>query len=144
MGMPGGGPEAVRRHKGFPCLRVEDIAARMIEKAGEKVSMAWDEEKLPALVVKYPYFLRTADKDDWIGGYACEPKRAVNFGWMCTSGEIINSLSMAGLHFEWFPEFDWLYYKLSGDKQERDGNGNRCFPEQRGKLLFTFSLKAVV
>jgi SAM-dependent methyltransferase len=111
---------------------------------GHPFFMAWDEEKLPALVVKYPYFRKTADKDDWIGGYACEPKRAVNYGWMYTVGEIINSLGQAGLHIEWFHEFDWLYYKLSAAKQERDGNGNWVFPEHRGKLPFTFSLKAVL
>jgi hypothetical protein len=41
--------------------------------------MAWDEDKLPELFVKYPYFQKNADRDEWIGGYACEPKKAVNY-----------------------------------------------------------------
>lgn len=67
---------------------------------------------------------------------------AVNYGWMYTAGEIITSLSKAGMHIEWFHEFDWLYYKLSVEKQERDADGNWCFPEHRSKLPFTYSLKA--
>jgi SAM-dependent methyltransferase len=106
--------------------------------------MLWDEDKLPELSVKYPYFQKTADKDEWTGGYACEPRKAVNYSWMYTVGELINALSKAGLHIEWFHEFDGLYYRLAGEKQERDGNGHWVFPEHRGKLPFTFSLKAVI
>ena len=43
---------------------------------GHPFFMAWDEEKLPELVVKYPYFDKTADRDEWIGGYASEPRKA--------------------------------------------------------------------
>jgi len=111
---------------------------------GHPFFMAWDEEKLPELVVKYPYFHKTADRDEWIGGYACEPKKAVNYGWMYTVGEIVNALSKAGMHIEWFHEFDWLYYKLSAEKQIKDDNGHWIFPEHKGKLPFTFSLKATI
>jgi SAM-dependent methyltransferase len=111
---------------------------------GHPFLMAWDEEKLPELFVKYPYFQKNADRDEWIGGYACEPKNAVNYGWMYTIGEIINALSQAGMHIEWFHEFDWLYYRLSAEKQIEDENGNWIFPEHKGKLPFTFSLKATI
>jgi SAM-dependent methyltransferase len=111
---------------------------------GHPFFMAWDEEKLPALVVKYPYFRKTADRDEWIGGYACEPKKSVNYGWMYTIGEVINALSQAGMHIEWFHEFDWLFYKLSTEKQIKDENGNWIFPEHKGSLPFTFSLKATI
>ena len=111
---------------------------------GHPFFMAWDEEKLPELVVKYPYFHKTADLDEWIGGYACEPKKATNYGWMYTIGEIINALSQAGMHIEWFHEFDWLYYRLSAEKQIKDEKGNWIFPEYKGKLPFTFSLKATI
>jgi len=111
---------------------------------GHPFFMALDEEKLPELVVKYPYFRKTADKDEWIGGYACEPRKAANFSWMYTFGEIVNALSQAGLHIEWLHEFDWLYYRLSAEKQNRDENGGWVFPEHKGRLPFTFSLKATI
>ncbi|MFH1998807.1 MAG: class I SAM-dependent methyltransferase [Planctomycetota bacterium] len=106
--------------------------------------MTWDEKKLPALTVKYPYFQKTPDQEEWIGGYACEPKRATAYGWMYTVGEIINALSRAGMHIEWFHEFDWLFYKLSSEKHVKDENKNWIFPEHQGRLPFTFSLKATV
>ncbi len=106
--------------------------------------MVWDEEKLPDLSVKYPYFQKNADQDEWIGGYASQPKKAVNYAWMYTVGEIINALSQAGMHIEWFHEFDWLYYKLSAEKQRKDERGNWAFPEYKERLPFTFSLKASI
>jgi SAM-dependent methyltransferase len=111
---------------------------------GHPFFMVWDEEKLPELVVKYPYFQKSADQDEWIGGYASQPKKAVSYSWMYTVGEIINGLSQAGMHIEWFHEFDWLYYKLSAEKQHKDTDGNWVYPEYKGGLPFTFSLKATI
>ena len=111
---------------------------------GHPFFMVWDEEALPELVVKYPYFRKTADRDEWIGGYACEPKKAVNYAWMYTVGEVVTALSQAGLHIEWFHEFDWLYYRVSAEKQVKDENGHWVFPEHQGRLPFTFSLKATI
>ena len=111
---------------------------------GHPFFMVWEEESLPELVVKYPYFQKTADKDNWIGGYATECKESTNYSWMYSMGEIINALSEAGLHIEWLHEFDWLYYKLSEEKQVKDAKGNWVFPEYKGKLPFTFSLKATI
>jgi hypothetical protein len=92
--------------------------------------------------VKYPYFHKTADKDESIGGYAAKPRKAVNYSWMYSMGEIVTALSKAGLHIEWLHEFDWLYYELSAERQQRDKNGKWIFPEHKEKLPFTFSLKA--
>ncbi len=111
---------------------------------GHPFFMALDEERLPEIVVKYPYFEKNTDQDEWIGGYAAELRKATNYSWMYTVGEIITALSQAGLHIEWFHEFDWLYYRLSEEKQVRDGAGGWTFPEMRGKLPFTFSLKATI
>lgn len=111
---------------------------------GHPFFMVWDEGKLPELCVKYPYFQKTPDIDDWIGGYASEGKPATNYSWGYTMGEIINALSDAGLHIEWLHEFDWLYYTLSEEKQEMNADGNRVFPEHRNALPFTFSLKATI
>lgn len=110
---------------------------------GHPFFMAWDEEKLPELVVKYPYFRKEPDWDDSIGGYASEVHQAVNYSWMYTVGEIITALSAAGLHVEWFHEFDWLYYRLD-EEQVRDEAGGWTYPTLKGKLPFTFSLKATV
>ena len=111
---------------------------------GHPFYMVWGEEELPDLVVKYPYVQKNADRDEWIGGYACEPKKSTNYCWMYTMGELINALSRAGLHIEWFHEFDWLYYEEEGDKQVRTENGKWLYPEHREKLPFTFSLKATI
>ncbi len=111
---------------------------------GHPFYMVWDEEALPELVVKYPYFEKTPDRDEWIGGYACEATRAPNYSWMYTVGEIINALSQAGMHIEWFHEFDWLYYRESAGKQIEEGKGGWVFPEHKGRLPFTFSLKATI
>jgi len=110
---------------------------------GHPTFMIWDEEQLPELAVKYPYFLKTDDREEWIGGYASEAKPGTNYSWMYTLGEIINALSGAGLHIEWLHEFDWLYYKLS-DKQVRDENGGWLYPTHKDRLPYTFSLKATV
>lgn len=48
--------------------------------------MVCDEEKLPDLLVKYPYFQKSADQDEWIGGYASPSKKAVNYSWMYAKG----------------------------------------------------------
>jgi SAM-dependent methyltransferase len=111
---------------------------------GHPFFKVWDESKLPELVVKYPYFRKTADKDEWIGGYACEPRKAANYSWMYTIGELVNALSQAGMHIEWFHEFDWLYYRESAEKQVKDENENWIFPEHKDRLPFTFSLKATI
>jgi hypothetical protein len=107
------------------------------------IFMAWDEEKLPELEVKYPYFLKRADEEGWIGGYASEAKEGTNFSWMYTLGEVITALSEAGLHIEWLHEFDWVFYRI-GEKMVNEGGGQWVWPEHKGKLPFTFSLKATV
>jgi SAM-dependent methyltransferase len=107
------------------------------------VFMMWDEEKLPELEVKYPYFLKPADEDDWIGGYASKPKEGKNYSWMYSIGEIITVLSAAGLHVEWLHEFDWLFYRV-GDKMVQLPDGHWIWPEYKDKLPHTFSLKATV
>lgn len=111
---------------------------------GHPFFMVWDEEALPELVVKYPYFEKNADPEEWIGGYASESKPARNYSWMYTMGEIVTALSAAGLHIEWLHEFDWLYYQLSAEKQVRENAGGWAYPEHRRKLPYTFSLKATV
>jgi SAM-dependent methyltransferase len=106
--------------------------------------MIWDERRLPELVVRYPYFVKNADRDEWIGGYASPGKPATNYSWMYTMGEIVTALSQAGLHIEWLHESDGMFEELSPGKQVQDAQGNWVFPEYKDRLPFTFSLKATV
>lgn len=106
--------------------------------------MVWDEEKWPELAVKYPYFAKNSDEEEWIGGYASSSKQAVNYSWMYTIGEIVTALAQAGLHILWLHEFDWLFYRLPVDGVYRDEQGHWQYPHNRQKLPLTFSLKAVV
>jgi SAM-dependent methyltransferase len=107
------------------------------------VYMIWDEDALPDLVIRYPYFLKTADEEGWIGGYASEAKESTNYNWMYTLGEVVTVLSEAGLHVEWLHEFDWLFYK-GGRGMIQEAEGRWAFPEHKAKLPYTFSLKATV
>ena len=103
-----------------------------------------DEAAMPRLEIKYPYFRKTPDKDDWIGGYATAGKPAENYFWMYTIGEIINALSAAGLHIEWFRERDTMCCRMSPQGQAKDEKGNWCYPDLREKLPLEFSLKATI
>ena len=105
--------------------------------------LPWDEDKLPALEVKYPYFLKRPDEDGWIGGYASEAREGTNYSWSYTIGELITALSEVGLHIEWFHEFDWLFCQMSAGMVEQ-APGEWVFPELKDKLPFSFSLKATV
>jgi len=105
--------------------------------------MSMDEDALPELSIKYPYFSKAPEKDEWAPSYVCEAKKSTNYNWEYTIGDIINALSSAGLHIEWFHEFDWLSYSLS-DQQEEDENDHFFYPQLKGKLPFTFSLKATI
>jgi len=109
---------------------------------GHPFFMVWDEEALPELKVKYPYFQKNTDEEDTIGGYAAPSRPGKNYSWMYTMGEIITALSEAGLHVEWLHEFDWLYYRCSAEHQQRDNDGQWRYPEHRTQLPYTFSLKA--
>lgn len=107
------------------------------------VYMLWDEDRLPELVVKYPYFQKVADQDEWIGGYASPGRPGTNYSWMYTLGEIVTALSQAGLHIEWLHEFDWIFFKAA-EGMVQDAQGNWVFPQYRDRLPFTFSLKATI
>ena len=106
--------------------------------------LAFCEEKMKdnVLDIRYPYFGKRPDRDTHIGGYASEAKEGENYFWMYTVGDIINSLTRAGLCIEFFNEYDVLYCELDG--MEKVEKGLYRFPHFRGGLPFTFSLKATV
>jgi 2-polyprenyl-3-methyl-5-hydroxy-6-metoxy-1,4-benzoquinol methylase len=93
-------------------------------------------------VLKYPYFQKDPDVGKTIGGYASERKEAKSYYWMYTIGDIINSLTSAGLCINFFHEFDKLFFKL-GDMQKVEKGFYRN-PFFRDKLPFTFSLMAEI
>lgn len=74
-----------------------------------------DEQKLAnnIMEVKYPYFGKEPDVDDSIGGYASEPKHGVKaYFWMYTVSDLINSLTSAGLHIQYFNEFKENFFLM--------------------------------
>jgi len=102
----------------------------------------FDEDKFKEnkLEIKYPYFIREPEYNEYIGGYVSEPKKSENYGWMYTISDIINPLIKAGLTIEYFNEFDRLCFDLGGMK--KDENGDYFYPFFEKKLPFMFSLKA--
>jgi ribosomal protein S18 acetylase RimI-like enzyme/ubiquinone/menaquinone biosynthesis C-methylase UbiE len=104
----------------------------------------FDENKFKEneLAIKYPYFIREAEYNETIGGYASDVKEGKNYSWMYTIGDIINSLVNAGLRIEYFNEYDHLFFNPGG--MEKDKNGNYHYPYFDKKMPFTFSLKARV
>ncbi|MCL2702365.1 MAG: class I SAM-dependent methyltransferase [Defluviitaleaceae bacterium] len=108
--------------------------------------LMFDESKLAGNVmeVKYPYFSKEPDVDDSIGGYASESKGGVKaYFWMYTVSDIINALSSAGLHIEYFNEFTENFFDAEG-MRDADGNGLYNYDYNNKKFPMSFSLKATV
>lgn len=106
--------------------------------------LAMDESMLSKEVyeVKYPYFGKCPDIDDSIGGYASEVKYGVKaYFWMHTISDIINALTSAGLHIEFFNEFKKNFFN-SGDMKVDKENGLYYYDYNTDKFPMSFSLKA--
>jgi len=109
------------------------------------IVMMFDENKLPEKIteIEYPYFGKKPDLDDSIGGYASEVKHGVEAHfWMYTVSDIINSLTSAGLHIEYFNEFQENFFDAGGCKSV--GNGLYNYDYNKGLFPQSFSLKASV
>ena len=107
--------------------------------------LMFDESKLAdnVMEVKYPYFGKEPDVDDSIGGYASAWTDGVEaYFWMYTISDIINSLTSAGLHIEYFNEFQENMCDMGGMKNVGGGLWNYDF--NNGKFPMVFSLKASV
>lgn len=107
--------------------------------------MMFDEHKLSSniLEIKYPYFGKEPDVDEWIGGYASEAKRGVQtYTWMYTVSDLITSLTSVGLHINYFHEFPENFYNPGGMQKTGCGLWNYGF--NTGKFPMSFSLKATV
>jgi len=112
---------------------------------GHPFMLMFDESKLSSGVteIKYPYFKKDPDIDNTIGGYASEAKSGVEtFFWMYKISDVLNSLISAGLHIEFFHEFQENFYDLGGSKRI-DGNLYN-FDYNKGLFPMSFSLRASV
>lgn len=93
--------------------------------------------------IQYPYFDRVPDIENVIGGYASEAKQGVEtYFWMYTISDIINALTGAGLHIEYFNEFKENFWDCGGVKNVGGGLYNYDFNDN--KFPMSFSLKATV
>ena len=107
------------------------------------IALMFDEGKLGEGIteIKYPYFKKTPDIDNTIGGYASDTKDGVEtYFWMFTVSDILNSLISAGLCIEFFHEFQENYFDFDGGKRV-DGNLYN-FEFNKGLFPMSFSLKA--
>lgn len=93
------------------------------------------------LELQYPYFDKTADEDDSIGGYASQAKYGVKaYFWMYTVSDIINSISGAGMHIDYFHEFAENFFNPGG--MVPLGNGLFNYDFNTNRFPMSFSLKA--
>lgn len=107
--------------------------------------LTMDEQQLAhnRMDIKYPYFGKEPDADDYIGGYASETKRGVtSYFWMYTISDLINSLTSAGLHVNFFNEFKENFYDAGGLTSVGDGLYN--YSHNPDRFPMSFSLKATV
>jgi len=104
-----------------------------------------DENKLDKEIydIKYPYFNKNPDVDTTIGGYASELKDGVNYFWLHTVSKIINSLTNADMHIEYFNEFTENFFN-SGNMQPIEEKGLYKYNYNVDKYPMSFSLKASV
>ncbi len=105
--------------------------------------MMLDETKLAhgEYDVKYPYFGKAPDVDDSIGGYASERKYGVEaYSWQHTVGDYLNALAGAGMHVEFFHEFEENFFDSGGLTDL--GGGLYNIPLNTGKFPMSFSLRA--
>lgn len=109
------------------------------------IFLMFDTDKLKDEIteIRYPYFGKEPDVDDSIGGYASETKYGVeSYFWMYSVSDIINSLTSAGLHINYFHEFRENYFDAGGLRSVGDGLFN--FDFNTDKLPMSFSLRATV
>ncbi len=108
--------------------------------------LSFDESQLDSqrYEIKFPYFGVEPDVDDSIGGYASEVKHGVRaYFWMHTVSDIINALTKAGLHVEFFNEFPENFFD-SGNMRPSKKTGMYEYAYNTDKYPMSFSLKASV
>lgn len=93
--------------------------------------------------LQYPYFGKTPDEDDSIGGYASEPRQGVKaYFWMYTVSDLINAFASRGMRIDFFNEYKENFFDAGGLVPAGEGLFN--YPFNTDKLPMSFSLKATV
>jgi len=104
-----------------------------------------DEQKIAdnAMIIKYPYFKKEPDVEESIGGYASEVKSGVKaYFWSYTVSDIVNSLTSAGLHIQYFHEYKENFFDSGRCRYVGDGLFN--FDYNTDKFPMSFSVRATV
>ena len=112
---------------------------------GHPIYLMFDEGKLAQgeVAIKYPYFERQPDLSESIGGYAGDSVSGVRAHfWMYQISDLINSLTDAGLHINYFHEFVEQFFDPGGAVPVGPGLYN--YPFNTGLFPQSFSLKATV
>lgn len=108
----------------------------------------FDEKKLDDGIydIKYPYFCKSPDVSDSLGGYDSEKGEAIKaYAWMHTVSDIINSLASNGMHIEYFHEFTENFFDSGNGVMKPDTQkGLYHYEFNKDKFPMTFSLKATV
>lgn len=108
--------------------------------------LSLDESKLKDEIyeIKYPYFGKQPDTDESIGGYASEVIHGVKaYFWMHTVSDIINAVTNAGMHVEFFNEFPENFCDPGGMKPDEE-HGLYNYDYNTDKYPMSFSLRASV
>jgi hypothetical protein len=108
----------------------------------------FDEQKLDDGIyeIKYPYFGKSPDVSDSLGGYSSEQGKSIKaYCWMHTVSDIINSLASNGMHVEFFHEFTENFFDSGNGIMKPDvQTGLYSYEFNKDKFPMTFSLKASV
>lgn len=104
-----------------------------------------DEIEEPVLQAHYPYFHDPEPlRFDLVGTYAdkdAKMENTVSYEWIHSLGDIINSLTAAGLRIEYLHEFDYAVFQQFPFLEQR---GKQYYlPEGMPRVPLLFSLRAV-
>lgn len=104
-----------------------------------------DDKNVQDLQVHYPYFLKSAMRFDEDNGDYANPdakvKNHVDYEWTHTLGEIVTSLSGAGLQIEFLHEFPYICWRMFPFLQKSKDGWYRL-PKGMPSIPLAFSLKA--
>lgn len=109
--------------------------------------MMFDETRLgqEEYLIKYPYFDHEADLEESIGGYAAKEHKGVEaWFWMHKVSDIVDAVSLNGMHLEYFHEFPENFWRSGGDMVYLPEEGLYVYPHNRDKYPMSYSFKATV
>ena len=110
------------------------------------ITYVFDDTRENELVVTHPYFHKESPTmwgDDAYPDYSDKQyiPQHFTYEWTWTLSDIVNTLIQSGLTIEHLYEYDTLFYNgHPGMKQ--DGNGWWYLEQYKGKIPYTFTIKA--